>query len=73
MVRLGLAPVEALRTATSAGASNLGLDGTGVVAAGLDADLVIVDGDPTADLDRLGELAFVVKGGRVVREPAVAG
>jgi imidazolonepropionase-like amidohydrolase len=47
----GLAPVEALRTATSESACALGLAAeTGRLAPGLAADILFVDGDPLADL-----------------------
>lgn len=47
LVRAGLTPVQALRTATSVPARRFGLDDRGRIAAGLRADLLLVDGDPT--------------------------
>ncbi|ANY09012.1 amidohydrolase family protein [Pseudonocardia sp. HH130630-07] len=52
-------------TATSGAAARLGLgDRTGAVRPGLAADLVVVDGDPRDDLDRLHRPVEVVAGGR---------
>lgn len=69
MVRLGMTPSEAIRSATSAAAEMLGARGEiGVVAPGAFADLVAVSGDPLADVGTLERVRFVMKGGRVVRD-----
>ncbi|MGI5174871.1 amidohydrolase family protein [Dactylosporangium sp. CA-152071] len=52
LVRAGLTPLEALRAATSTPARRFGLDDRGRIAAGLRADLLLVDGDPTT---RIGD------------------
>jgi len=62
---------EVLRQATAANAAMLGLAGEiGVIAPGARADLVVVDGDPTADLSLLdgqGErIPVIVQAGEVV-------
>lgn len=67
-----LAPLEILRSATLVNAEILGRRGElGVVAPGALADLLLVDGDPLADVSLLAEpekhLALVMKGGSVVR------
>jgi imidazolonepropionase-like amidohydrolase len=49
LVQGGLSPLAALEAATSVGARLLGLEG-GVVRVGAPADLLVVDGDPTADV-----------------------
>ncbi|MEO0996596.1 MAG: amidohydrolase family protein, partial [Pseudomonadota bacterium] len=52
---LGMTPLEAIRAGTSECAMALRLEGqTGAVAAGRLADLMIVDGDPVADVTVLG-------------------
>lgn len=47
LVRAGLTPVEALRAATATPARRFGLADRGRIRAGLRADLLLVDGDPT--------------------------
>jgi imidazolonepropionase-like amidohydrolase len=55
----GMAPAEALATATIAAARNVGADKrTGSIAVGKEADLVLVDGDPEK---RIGDLRHVDK------------
>ncbi len=63
----GLSAMAAIQAATSAAARLLGVDAeVGTIEAGKQADLVLVEGDPLADLDRLREPRLVVQGGRVV-------
>lgn len=62
----GLRAVDVLRLATSQSAERLGLDDRGVIAVGKRADLVVVGGDPTADLRALEDVQLVVAGGRVI-------
>jgi prolyl oligopeptidase len=50
LVAAGLTPVEALRAATSAPADAFRLDDRGRIRPGARADLVLVEGDPTADI-----------------------
>lgn len=52
LVQAGLSPIEALRAATSTPARRFGLDDRGRIAAGLRADLLLVNGDPTT---RIGD------------------
>jgi imidazolonepropionase-like amidohydrolase len=66
MVRLGMSPAEAIRSATTGAAELLGARGSlGVVAPGAFADLVAVEGDPLTDVGRLQHVSFVMKGGEV--------
>jgi len=52
----GLSPLQAIHCATGAGAFALKMAGqTGVVAAGMKADLLVVDGDPSQNVAMLGE------------------
>lgn len=52
----GMSNLQALHCGTAAGAFALKMSGqTGVVAAGMKADLLVVDGDPSADIAILGE------------------
>ncbi|WP_405014674.1 amidohydrolase family protein [Kitasatospora sp. NBC_01539] len=50
LVAAGLSTADALRAATSLPARHFGLADRGVIAPGLRADLVLVDGDPLADI-----------------------
>ena len=63
----GASPMAAIKAATSNGARLLGIDAAiGTVETGKLADLVLVAGDPLADLGRLVDPALVLQGGRVV-------
>ncbi|HYE26620.1 MAG TPA: amidohydrolase family protein [Allosphingosinicella sp.] len=66
MVRNGMAPSAAIRSATVAAADLLGrADTIGTIEAGKDADIVAVRGDPLADIALLERIDFVMKHGRV--------
>jgi imidazolonepropionase-like amidohydrolase len=63
-VKAGLPPAEVLQMATLGAARAIGLDAKlGSVAPGKLADLILVDGDPSADPAALRNLRLVVKGG----------
>jgi len=67
-VRLGMSPIQAIRTATVNAADLLGWsDKVGTIAAGKWADLIAVDGDPTADVTLLQHVRFVMKGGAIYK------
>ncbi|MGI5237301.1 amidohydrolase family protein [Dactylosporangium sp. CA-139066] len=58
--QIGLTPGEALRAITSRAAAAIGLGGRkGRLAAGYDADVLAVDGDPLADAGALGRVRAV--------------
>jgi len=66
MQRDGLTPMEVLVAATRGGALAMGrLAEVGTVEDGKLADLIVVGGDPTADIAHLRDLRFVVRGGEV--------
>jgi len=69
-VKAGMTPEEALKTATSQAAELLGkANELGAVAPGYFADLVAVEGDPTADIGVvLDKVKWVMKGGLVVAD-----
>lgn len=69
LVDHGMAPVAALRAATSAAADLLGLrTRIGTVAAGKAADLIAVPGNPLTDITAMEHVTFVMKGGQVVKK-----
>ena len=70
LVDFGMKPADALRAATSIAAKTLRLDERlGAIKAGLRADLVCVEGDPTQDIKALRQVKLVMKDGALYREP----
>ena len=69
-VQAGMTPEAALATATVNAAELLGKkDELGAVAPGYYADLIAVEGDPTADIGRaIGKVKWVMKGGETVAD-----
>ncbi len=69
LVKAGLTPLEAIRTATVGAAEHFGLSGEiGSLAPGKQADLIAVKNDPLADVTELTRVRFVMKGGKVFKE-----
>jgi imidazolonepropionase-like amidohydrolase len=67
--RAGLAPLEALRTATINAAHALKLGGTtGRIATGLRADFIAVAADPLEDPAALREVPWVMRRGEIVKQ-----
>jgi imidazolonepropionase-like amidohydrolase len=68
MVEYGMTPLQAIRSATSVGAENIGWgDRVGSIERGKYADFVGVSGNPANDVTELERVKFVMKGGQVVR------
>jgi imidazolonepropionase-like amidohydrolase len=68
MVDYGMAPLAALKSATSTAARVLRMDNQiGAVKPGLYADLVAFDGDPTRDISTLRKVVFVMKNGEIYK------
>ncbi len=66
---VGMSPLESITAATLNGARALGIDArTGTVRVGLEADLVVYEGDPLAESEMLFEPRLVVSDGRIVVE-----
>jgi imidazolonepropionase-like amidohydrolase len=69
MARAGLTFSQILASLTTAPASRFGAAArTGRIAAGLDADLVVVDGDPGRDIRALARVRMTLHRGRMVYE-----
>jgi imidazolonepropionase-like amidohydrolase len=70
-VQQGQPAMAAIVSGTSRAAESLHLqDQIGAIAAGLEADMIAVDGDPTEDITALRRVVFVMKGGRVYKNVA---
>ncbi len=68
MVRFGMTPLQAIQAATVNSAKLLGWeDRVGQIAPGYFADIIAVDGDPLADISKLEDVNFVMKGGVVYK------
>lgn len=68
MVRYGLSPMDAMRSATINAAQLLAKEQEiGSVAVGKFADLVAVEGDPLLDIEKLRQVRGVIKAGRQIR------
>jgi imidazolonepropionase-like amidohydrolase len=69
-VEAGFSPLDALRTATLNPARFLERDDSqGAVAAGMRADLVLLDADPLADIAATRRIAAVVVRGQLLQRP----
>jgi amidohydrolase family protein len=70
--RAGIAPAEVLRMATWTPALVMGVDkDRGVIAPGKLADMILVDGDPTKNIQDLDKITTVIKGGKVYDPEAI--
>lgn len=66
-VKMGLTPMQALMGSTLYAAQVLGIDNTyGSVEVGKNADFVIVNGDPLADIRNTKKIAMVIQDGKVM-------
>lgn len=64
----GQPAMEAIVSATSLAAEAIGLGARiGSIAAGMEADIIAVDGDPLTDITAVRRVVFVMKGGKVYR------
>jgi imidazolonepropionase-like amidohydrolase len=70
MVKFGMTPAQAIRSATSVAAELLGTQAeSGTIETGKLADIVAVPGDPLADVSLMEKVEFVMKGGAVYKRP----
>jgi imidazolonepropionase-like amidohydrolase len=69
LVAAGIKPFDVLTIATHNGAVLLGkADSLGSVEPGKLADLLLLNADPTADIENVKKIAFVMKGGQIIDE-----
>lgn len=69
MVEAGIPAGVALQSATLRAADVLGVDDQGVIEPGKRADIVAMPGDPVADINAVLNVDFVMKDGKVYRQP----
>ncbi|HUL71693.1 MAG TPA: amidohydrolase family protein [Vicinamibacterales bacterium] len=68
-VAAGQKPMDAIIGATSLAAQSMNLGDTiGTIAAGFEADIVAVPGNPLTDISAVRNVSFVMKGGRVYKK-----
>jgi imidazolonepropionase-like amidohydrolase len=67
MQQAGLSYAEILAALTTAPAARFGAAArTGRLARGLDADIVVTDGDPARDITGLAKVRYTLRGGRII-------
>lgn len=72
MVEYGMKPLDVLQSATATNARVFGLDGeTGRIQAGLQADILVVEGQPDQNIQDLRKVRMVMKGGVIVKAPFI--
>jgi imidazolonepropionase-like amidohydrolase len=69
MVRYGMSPLQAIQSATINSAEALGKKDVGTLEKNRWADMIAVNGDPTADVTLLEKISFVMKGGDIIKSP----
>jgi imidazolonepropionase-like amidohydrolase len=70
LVKAGLSPLEAIRAATSAAAEFMGVeDRVGAIRPGMEADLVLLDANPLADIRNTRRICAVIVRGLLTRTP----
>lgn len=67
LVKIGMTPMEAIKSATSKSADALGISKrTGSVQRGMEADLIVLNSNPLDDIKALGKIVMVVNDGKIV-------
>jgi imidazolonepropionase-like amidohydrolase len=69
MVDLGMAPIDALKSATSSDAELLGIrQKVGTLEKEKLADVIAMPGDPTRDITATERVSFVMKEGKIIQQ-----
>lgn len=69
---VGMSTMQAIQAGTAASAELLGIGKrTGSIKPGMEADLIVIDGDPFADIQALHDVVAVINNGRVVLDRIV--
>jgi imidazolonepropionase-like amidohydrolase len=69
MVKFGMSPMDAIKSATSTAASLLDMKGDiGVIAPAAFADIMAVQGDPLTNVEALKNVKFVMKDGNIFKQ-----
>ncbi|MCS5573714.1 MAG: amidohydrolase family protein, partial [Pseudomonadales bacterium] len=69
MVEAGMAPVEALNSAMSAGAELLGInDELGTIESGKLADIIAINGNPLQDIKQMENVSLIIKDGQIYKQ-----
>jgi len=71
LVRLGLSPREALAAATNNYALQFGWNELGLISPGRRADVLVVDGDPTANIWNVRRISTLILDGNVIDRDAL--
>jgi imidazolonepropionase-like amidohydrolase len=67
MVELGMKPIDVIASCTSVAAKTIGLgDKVGSIEKGKFADIVLLNGNPLTNIEKLGDVYCVIQNGRVV-------
>ncbi len=68
MVKWGMTPMQAIKSATTVGAELLGMSGQiGEISAGAFADIVATKGNPLENISLLEHIGFVMKNGKIYK------
>ena len=68
---IGLTPRQAIAAATSNPSEAFRWQNVGQIKAGYDADVLVVDADPTADIRNLKKIRLVIHNGRIIDRDAL--
>lgn len=66
MAQAGLSFQQILASLTTAPAKKFGYKNTGTVAKGMDADIVVLKGDPATNITAFAQVAYTIRAGRII-------